>query len=371
METRIAQALTNLFERHRIVFWYDTEKNLRGDFEALSLSGVQKLELTNGEFGLKYRLLREEPEQKFLLYREGPPPIDLENWLLDVQLAHEEFRTDQVALWLSDLELAPEFADVVQDHVEFFEAVKRKEALKPLLKADDSSQSIRMKMLAVCVGGEPRIDSLLETLLQELAERRDEKFKLVERCKLDSFLWAQLERTYGYVSTAPSIHDFSIELFKSCYHMATNDDVRLTSDALVFLKRWMDSRQFGAGFETLSSEYAEVLAIEQHLVKQDLGVLAELDYFRIIDQKIISELARAVAERTMSSVDVTNWVRKRRQKHWYEEFKNLYEAIDFAVEDCGGVARLEVGTMILDHLIWVQNVAADLVAPAHVDTLAL
>jgi len=98
MSDRIAQTLARLFERHRIVFWYDAKQELRDDYEALHLPGVEKLELTNNEFGVKYRLLRDYPKQKFLLYREGPQPADLDNWLLDVQLAQGEFRTDQVAI---------------------------------------------------------------------------------------------------------------------------------------------------------------------------------------------------------------------------------------------------------------------------------
>ena len=54
MESRIAQALTRLFERHRIVFWYDAKQELRTDFEALELAGVQKIELTNNEFCVKH-----------------------------------------------------------------------------------------------------------------------------------------------------------------------------------------------------------------------------------------------------------------------------------------------------------------------------
>ena len=144
MSDRIAQALTKLFNRHRIVFWYDTKQELRDDFEALSLPGIEKLELTNNEFGIKYRILREQPEQKFLLYRDGPQPDELDNWLLDVQLAHAEFRTDQVAIWLSELELGLEFADVIQSHAEFFQADKRKDALKKMLRADDTPGQIRL-----------------------------------------------------------------------------------------------------------------------------------------------------------------------------------------------------------------------------------
>ncbi|MFH0725171.1 MAG: hypothetical protein V2B19_02265 [Pseudomonadota bacterium] len=66
MNDRIVQALTKLFERYRIVFWYDAKKELRADFEALALDGIEKVELTNNEFGVKHRILRAQPEQKFL-----------------------------------------------------------------------------------------------------------------------------------------------------------------------------------------------------------------------------------------------------------------------------------------------------------------
>ena len=332
MNDRIAQALTKLFDRHRIVFWYDAKQELRDDFEALSLPCVEKLALTDNEYGIKYRLLREQPEQKFLLYREGPQPNDLDNWLLDVQLAHGEFRTDQVAIWLSELELGLGFTDVVQAHVEFYQAIKRKDALKQLLKADDTSGQIRLKMLAVCTGSEPRMDAVVENLLQELADGRDEKIKLVGRCSLVGFLWEQMARCYGYKSDEPGIRDFAIELFKSCFAMGTGDQAKLTADALVFLKRWKDSRQFEGGFEILSGECAEVLGIEQDLAKRDFRELIELDYFRLIDQKIISDLVRAVAARTASSGDLAIWVRQRRQGHWYREYRHLYEAIDYAAQ---------------------------------------
>ena len=67
MNDRIASALNRQFDRHRIVFWYDAKKELRRDFEAVDLPGVEKIELVNNEFGVKYRILREQPEQKFLL----------------------------------------------------------------------------------------------------------------------------------------------------------------------------------------------------------------------------------------------------------------------------------------------------------------
>ncbi len=347
MSSQIQTALTRLFDKHRIIFWYDTKQELRGDFETVSIPHVEKLEIANNEYGLKHRILREAPEQKFLLYKAGPQPEDLDNWLLDVQLAHGEFRTDQVAIWLSELELGLEFAEVAQAHAEFFQAIKRKEALKKLLKPDDTAGQLRLKMLAVCAGSEPRMDSVVETLMQQLAEDRDDGIRLIERCGLDSFLWEQLTRFYGYEASEPSLRDFVIELFKSCYAMGTDGEVKLTGDALVFLKRWKDSRQFEQGFETLSAECAEVLGIEQDLGKRDFRDLVELDYFRLIDQKIISDLVRAVVGRTVTSGDVALWVRQRRQGHWYGEFRHLYEAIELAARfvQMLGEARLTMESL--------------------------
>ena len=347
MNDRIAQALSCLFDRHRIVFWYDAKQELRDDFEALQLPDIEKLELTNNEFGVKYRLLREEPEQKFLLYREGPQPEDLENWLLDVQLAQGEFRTDQIALWLSELELGFEFTDVVQAHGEFFKAVKRKDSLKRILKSDDTQGMIRLKMLGVCVGAEPRLDTVLESLLAELSEGRDDKVKLIVRCHLDRFLWEQMKRTYSYQSDTPGIRDFVIELFKSCYAMDTDGQVVLSLDSLVFLRRWKDSRQYESSFESLSDECADLLGIEQKLNKQDFRILIDLDYFRLIDQKIISELVHSVVARTVSIGDVALWVRQRRQGHWYQNYRHLYEAIDYAAQF---VHRLDEVTLEMESM---------------------
>lgn len=327
---RIQQSLANLFGKHRILFWYDSKQELREEYEALAIPGVEKIELENNEYAVKHRILREQPTQKFLLYSHGPQPDALDNWLLDVQLAHGEFRTDQTAIWLADLELGLEFSDLVNQHIEFFQASVRKNALKKLLANDDTPSMVRMKILAVCAGSEPRLDSILEYLLEELVDGCDDSIKLIERSSLNTFLWEQMSRYYGYQSNEPSIRDFVIELFKSCYAMGMDGTVQLGNDALVFLNRWKDSRSFTKGFEYWSNQCAAVLGIEQDLAKRDFRTLVELDYFELIDRKIISDLVREVVARTVSTGDVVLWVRQRRQGYWYSRYQDLYAAIEYA-----------------------------------------
>lgn len=346
-EGKIAIALKRLFEKHRIVFWYDTKQELRADFDALILADVEKIEIANNELAIKHRILREQPEQKFLLFKSGQQPDDLDNWLLDVQLAQGEFRTDQVALWLAELELGLEFAEVVQMHAEFFNATKRIASLKNLLKKDDTQGLLRLKMLAVCASSDERLDAVLEHLLLELSEGKDDKFKLINRCGLDKVLWELMKRAYGYESDTPSLRDFVVELFKSCFAMSTQGKVKLTNDALVFLKRWKDSRQFQASFESLSAECAEMLGMEQELDKRDFRGLIEVDYFRMIDQKIIVALVQQVSSRTITAGEVMLCARQRRQGHWYTEFADLYGAIEVAAEF---IHALDDATLTMDSL---------------------
>ena len=138
----MAQALEKRFENHRIVFWFDAKKEMRQAYEALEFSDIEKIELNNNEFRVKHRILREEPDKKFLLYHEGEAPSDLDNWLLDVQLASDEFRTDQSAIWLNELGLGIEFTDIVNAHTVFFNVAKRRENLKKLLSTDDTQKKV-------------------------------------------------------------------------------------------------------------------------------------------------------------------------------------------------------------------------------------
>ena len=184
--SNIQEPLTRLLKKHRIIFWYDADKELRSDFEAVDLPGVNKIELANNEFAVKYRLLREEPDAKFLLYHEGSKPERINNWLLDILLAHGEFRTDQASIYLGELGLGPEYSELIQDHLEFFNAVKRRDGLKKLLQGNESHGAVKIKMLAVCSNAEPRIDVILESLFDELAAGKKEKFKTIQHCGLDS-----------------------------------------------------------------------------------------------------------------------------------------------------------------------------------------
>jgi len=341
--SRITKALEKLFQKHRIVFWYDDDSQLRDDYDAVEIDGVAKVELGNNQFGLKYTMLRSETEKKFLLYSNGPQPADKDNWLLDVQLANTDFRTDKASLWLTELELPYEFKPVVAKHEQFFAVARRRDKLRSSVTKTDTPSQILLKMLGICTYADLRLDSVLENLLEEQSEGESKRFALLQKCGLEEFLWESVKRAYGYDSSSPSVKDFAIELFKSCYRSEVEGESKLGTEAIVFLKRWKDSRAHEQAFERLSQECAGVLSIQQDLELRPLKQLAELDYFRLIDLKVLSELASAVLNKTMTAGEVTQVIRSRRRGHWYREFSHLYEAVEHAAVLSGLFDTLAIG----------------------------
>jgi uncharacterized protein (TIGR02687 family) len=343
MTDRIAAALTRLFDDNRIVFWYDAAQEMRGDYDALDLPGVTKLEIANNEFGLKYRILRQERDRKFLLYHPGPRPADTDNWLLDVWFANAELKADQTAMLLADLGLDLKLDAVIRDHMEFFRAKVRVEALKKILKPTDTATQVRLRMLAVCTGAAGGLDTVLEALLADLAQERDDALKLIDRCGLNDVLWKQVGNAYGYQAKDPGIEDFALTLFKSCYAMVLNEDAKLNAEALVLFRRWKNDKTGAAHFETLSKRFVAPLGIGGDVAKRDFRDLMELDVFEEVDRHIIRQIVQGMANHTVTPNEVLRWVMERQSSHWHAQFEHIYRAIHFAAEFQKGLAEATLG----------------------------
>ena len=343
MQERIASGLERLFDTHRIVFWYDDKSEMGEVFEALSLDGVEKISVRNDEFQVKYRILREAPEQKFLIYRDGPEPAMIDNWLLDVQLASAVFAADQVAMWLTELGLPLAFREVLKEHEEFFRSRKRIDALKHILRPDDTATQLRLRMLSVCCDADGGFDTAVEGLLGEFARGKDERFRLVERVGLSGFLWTQLGRNFGYRKDDPGIEDFAITLFKSAYEADLGEEVDLNTEASVFFKRWKNSKKTDGDFATLSARFGNLLCSREDLEAKDFRDLMALDHFEEIDRQIIRAMVAELSAQTLKYSDVVRWCRERRDSHWYEEYRHVYEAIGYAAEFQQALADISLG----------------------------
>lgn len=346
--TKIADTLQQLFEKHRVVFWYDDGEAMRPEFEVLDLPDVQKIELINNAFGVKFQVLRQDQKRNFLIYHAGPEPKHQDNWLLDVQLANAVFSADRATLWLAELGLPPSFKDLVVEHEAFFQSGGRLAALKDRLISGDSQLQTRLKLMAVCLGSgvEARLESIVLALLEELAGERIEKYESLDKFGLLPHLWKELERSFGYQSSVPHIKDFAIKLFESAYQLSLHDKTPMNPEALIFLNRWKDSVQGQKSYELLARQFEKTLEIENKVSKRSVKDLLKVDIFKAIDHRILSSLMDKLLEQTLSPEACQEFVSQRKTTHWYkDEIASMYQAVEKAagllalIRNC----RLQVG----------------------------
>ena len=183
--------LERRFADQRVVFWHDPHGQYAADLDGLQLPGVTTLRVANDEYGIKHRLLHQQPDDKFLVYRTGQLPAGTSNWLLDLELAYGVFTADRSSLVSQDLGLAADGIDyVVRAHEKFFNASKRIQSLKALLTPEDDAARLLAKMSAVVLGQKEH--SLLEitrTLLIENATGGRTKHDALVDYGLDHFYW--------------------------------------------------------------------------------------------------------------------------------------------------------------------------------------
>lgn len=342
LQDRIAKGLATQLEAHRIVFWHDVAHEFRAAFDALALKGVETIAIENNEFAVKYRVLRGQPSGKFLLYRGGPRPADADNWLLDLELAHAEFKTDQTAIRLTELRLPLDYGDVISAHAEFFKSERRFERLRGIEPPPESKAVLRLRMLAIAVDAEGGLDTVVEALLAQHVRGKDDGLRTIARAGLEPFLWEQMAHAFGYRSEAPGIADFAITLFRSCYRAALGEAASLAPDALLFFRRWKNSRAAEIAFEKLSADAADALAIVDDLAGRDVRTLIDLDHFERIDHVVIPALVAGLAAQTLPQDQVQDMVRRRLEGHWQANYHDVYQAISHAAGFQQAIAALKI-----------------------------
>ncbi|WP_330253688.1 BREX-1 system phosphatase PglZ type A [Nocardia sp. NBC_00565] len=326
--------LERLFETQRVVFWHDPKGEYDTELDSLGLVGVVTVRIANDEYAVKNRLLHMEPTAKFLVYRAGAVPTGIGNWLLDLELAYGVFTADRISLLQQELGLTADgIGEIVQASEKFFGTSKWAQSLRAILDADDDATLLQAKMSAVLLG--QREHTLLEitrTLLTENADGADTKYRALAEYSLDDFYWHGVAEIYGYKSPSPSIDDFVLWVFKQAIAEFTSERPGgLRNIQLDFGSLRYDVRSQKA-LATLAKRSARDLNIASTIEDTPLRDLVGNDLFEEVDQKIISDLARAVADRTATAREVAEIIRSRQSSIWIDGYRKLYAAVGSASE---------------------------------------
>jgi len=331
INNKVQKTLEELFQQHRLVFWYDEKAEMTFLFENLLLEGVEKVVLANNEFSVKHRILVGQPGQKFLLYQPSPKPDEKENWLLDLLLSHYEFHTEASSLYLHELGVPPEFRELIRLHEGFFASEKRINEFKALLEPDETESTFRLKMVSVVCGCDPEWDKVLYVLFAETFKNKADRYKEMQKFGLQEFFWNAIEKRYRYQAVSPTIKDFILQLITDHFQRSfAGGNPVLNKEAFLFVNRWKENIKSREVFAQWSKVFNDELAIETLIASMLPEQLLEADTYPAIEQKIIIALREHIIRGTLPNYQVQQWIEKRRVKFFFADFENIYQALSYS-----------------------------------------
>jgi uncharacterized protein (TIGR02687 family) len=329
--SKIQEALVKQFEKHRIVFWYDEKEELAGEYQEVSLDGVEKIHVDGNEFEVKYIIHKQQPETKFLLYFSSKKPANEENWLLDIELANHVLHTDQEAMFLQEVGLGYHFKELVAEHIEFFRSKERKQKLKDLLGDGDEHEDIRGKMLAVLFNTDyVNLNTFIHAHSSDFIDGNDKFDRDLDRYKLTTYYWGKIKHHFNYVSETPAIYDFLLEVFNKNFALGTPSD--LTKESRLLLSLWKDTIQYRESFGRVSDKISEDIDVENKINTAELETIVNDDLFHLSDKKIIHELVGLISEESISEKKVGQLIKKRENKYWYPGSEHLYKCLEYGTD---------------------------------------
>lgn len=326
--SKIGTSLEKLYTKHRIVVWYDPEQAFTEEVEELKLKDVTCITVNGDEFAVKYRVLVQQKQDKFLLYIPSARPEDDSNWLLDIDLSQKMFHTSRESLLLADLELPFHLQNWIKTNLVFFNSKVRTTRFHKLVAKSDNETVLNLKLIQVLMGADQcEVDVLMRTYVAAL--KNDKATDLAEelnKFNLSTCFWEEVHYKYGIKNESHNVYDFLLELFKSAFKATSSQDKPLPA-AQVTLSNWQDLQSFSENFAWLSKKIATDLDIPEKLKKMVLEDLLDDDLYECIEKQILRDLVGKVTQRTFGISQIEDILKRREGKYWYGKYKDFYDAI--------------------------------------------
>lgn len=340
---KIEEALINRFETHRVIFWYDEKQELTDQFESLALDDVEKIQVHSNEFKIKHIINKQKPNSKLLIYLPGPKPANEDNWLLDMELAHHVFYTNQEALILQEIGLDYHFKELVTEHLDFFKSKERNARLQELLGSGDEHEEIRAKMLAVVFNTEyVNLITFIHAHATSYTVGDDRIDKDLAKFNLSNYYWGKILKQFNYQSEQPTIYDFLLEVFNA--NFALGGSAKVNKETRLLLSLWKDTLNFRDSFGVISEKIAGDLNVESKLNKATLDEIIQDDLYKLTDKKIIFDLVNLLSDEAISNDKVYLFTKQRENKYWYDQTASLYKALENGSELISLVRKLSSNT---------------------------
>lgn len=344
------------YEKRKIVFWYDRDKTAgEEDLEyirnILLQNDIKMHILANNFFETKKLLEHDDTTSAYLIYAPEAEREYKQNWLLDIQLYSERFENSRISDLKSEIGIEDYSLDAFLEKQKKFFANKRrvaafKQFYQPAWKEEDFILGI-FTVLTGSSAADPK--EIVKNLLKNsLEEEENTIWQDVIRYELTDNFWEIARRQFGYHSEYPTLKKLFLSFLIT--HIDRNTTLSLKSleqyvnrkgqsnECEIFISGWMDHTKDAPCFDTychaLLGEKGNQLekSLTSIIHKADTEEYLDAETPDVFDKTIIRTIVRSLSEEGKDYERYLGWIEKRKTKHWYPVFENIYAALTYAIE---------------------------------------
>lgn len=343
MNEKIFKALNHHFQSRRIIFWYDDGGKMRDEYREYNELGVEKEEIENNEFYIRYLVQKLNPDKQYLLYSSSVKPEDSKNWLLDLNLSNFVFASDEASMYLQELGLPDSFLDMIRDYLPFYR--NKKERLNPLKEIispeTDSEDDLKLAMISILAGSSKNISDITVSLfLDTVLNESPVCWSNIEKYNLDKIFWRIMESEFSYIEPEPDLSGLLNFILRNAFDFQLKRERRpLQQQIFTTVDSWRNNLKYSSSFNTLLDLKERELNISHDLqIDLPLDVLIDIDLFKEADRQIFSKLLEGLENNTIDHTTAFHILEKRRETYWYknsddnklkDHYKALYQYLNF------------------------------------------
>lgn len=325
MYEKIRHAVQTHLSKHRLVFWYDEGGKHRTVVDEID-TPASIVHVENNEWWIKYHVLKERPDDHFLIYAPYPRPVDKENWLLDLVLAGFTFSHDLSETHRTELELGPEFSGFIAEHAAFFQNTR--DRFEPLLELVDPQaetiESLALKMIGILTAPDaatrrtPRqFSDILFQLSEDCLAGSKDTWAEVAKHGLDGHFRREVARYLAGSTDDLEPDGAAIAILREAWRLEhRGEETATTRSARVLVHRWREEYATGGRYEAIVRFAEKSLGIRDQLKNTPTADLTALQLFPVVDSVLAERLVSEAQSHTADRTRIHSIASQRKESYW-------------------------------------------------------
>lgn len=326
------------FEKRKIIIWYDYDRDFEDIIDEVKIDNVKVHKLKNDNyFYTKYLLEEEDLESNYLIYTNSIED-DKQNWILDIILYSESFYADKTSMIMRDLNIEDNLRHEFSKYKSFFYAEEMCDSFSKVVSSVSENKTLEIGILTtiskvITLDFEEVVKAVL---CNGLDNEENAIYLEMDKYNAVNLFWNYCRVYYGY-----NLEDRSLKkLFAFIVTTALSSYLKEENlsplksyignskpNCIVLIDHWINHKVDYFSYIEYANQYENEFNLVDLIDKIDIDSYKEIDILSIFDKEVIKYIIFALEDGREDFNYFISLINIRRSKNFYEDYKNIYEAL--------------------------------------------